>query len=139
GGRVIGITPRLMVDQGIADDRCDELVVTDSMRDRKALMEQRGDAFIALPGGLGTFEEIFEIIVGRQLGYHDKPIVFLNVNGYYTPLLAMLEHGVEQHFIRRRARHLWHASDSVADALEHIASHRPATPPPAAPFDLPAA
>src|SRR5215216_6323957 len=61
GGRVIGITPRLMVDEGIADEKCDELVVTDGMRERKALLELRGDAFVALPGGLGTFEELFEV------------------------------------------------------------------------------
>jgi uncharacterized protein (TIGR00730 family) len=71
GGKVVGITPQLLVDHGIADGRCDELVVTAGMRERKALLEQRADAFIALPGGLGTFEEIFEIIVGRVLGVHD--------------------------------------------------------------------
>lgn len=139
GGKVIGITPRLMVDEGIADEKCDELIITDSMRQRKELMEQRGDAFIALPGGLGTFEEIFEIIVGRQLGYHDKPIVFLNVAGYYDPLLAMLEHGIEQNFIRPRARELWHASPSVADTIAHLAAHRPKAPPAGVDMSMPAA
>ena len=67
GGKVVGITPQLMVDHGIGDDHCDELVVTAGMRERKALLEQRGDAFIALPGGLGTFEELFEVLVGRLL------------------------------------------------------------------------
>lgn len=131
GGRVIGITPRLMVDEGIADLQCDELIVTDTMRDRKALLEQRGDAFIALPGGLGTFEEIFEIIVARSLGYHAKPIVLLNINGYYDPMLAMLEHGIAQGFIRPKARGLWHVTADINDALRHIAAHlddRPAGP-----------
>src|SRR5687767_10425581 len=83
GGRVVGITPRRLVEMGIADEKCDELVVTDTMRERKALLEQRGDAFVALPGGLGTFEEVFEILVGRMLGYHDKPVILLNVAKYY--------------------------------------------------------
>ncbi len=130
GGKVIGITPRLMVDEGIGDEQADELVITDNLRDRKALMEQRGDAFIALPGGLGTFEEIFEIIVGRSLGYHNKPIVLLNIAGYYDPMLAMLEHGIEQHFIRPKARRLWFATDSIDEAIEHIAAGQTSAPPP---------
>ena len=78
GAKVIGITPQLLVDKGIADMKCDELVTTPGMRERKALMEQRGDAFIALPGGIGTLEEVFEILVGRHLGIHHKPIVLMN-------------------------------------------------------------
>ncbi len=120
GGRVIGITPQLMVDKGICDRQCVELLVTADMRQRKALMEQRGDAFIAMPGGLGTLEEIFEIIVGRQLGFHDKPIVILNVAGYYDPLLAMLEHGIEQYFIKARARELYFVADGAAAAIGYL-------------------
>ena len=120
GGKVIGITPRLMVDEGIADERCDELIVTDGMRERKALLELRGDAFVALPGGMGTFEELFEILVGRLLGYHDKPIVLLNVNDYYGPLLAMIEHGVEQRFIKPRARDAYFVAATVDAAIAHL-------------------
>lgn len=119
-GKVIGITPRLLVDHGIADEACDELVVTDSMRDRKHLLEQRGDAFIALPGGLGTFEELFEIIVGRLLGYHDKPIVLLNIAGYYNPLLAMIEHGIEHGFIKEKSRALWQVCNTVPEAMFYL-------------------
>jgi uncharacterized protein (TIGR00730 family) len=68
GGKVTGISPRLMIDEGIGDDACDQMLVTDTMRERKALLEQHGDAFVALPGGVGTFEELFEILVGRLLG-----------------------------------------------------------------------
>src|SRR4051812_43836186 len=100
GGSVIGVTPQLFLDKCVHDENCEELIVTPGMRDRKAMMEARGDAFVALPGGLGTFEEIFEIICGKQLGYHDKPIVLLNIDDYYAPLLAMIEHGVELNFIR---------------------------------------
>jgi uncharacterized protein (TIGR00730 family) len=125
GGRVVGITPQLMVDKGIHDALADELVVTNGMRDRKALMEERGDAFLTLPGGLGTFEEIFEIIVGKQLGYHDKAIVLLNVEGYFDPLLAMIEHGIEQRFIKPKVRELYFVADTVAAAVEHFRFYRP--------------
>lgn len=121
GGKVTGITPQLLVDDGIADEQCDELVVTSGMRERKALLEQRADAFVALPGGLGTFEEVFEIIVGRMLGYHSKPIVLLNVAGYYDPLLAMIDHGIEQRFIKARARDAYFVAGDVAMTIEHLA------------------
>jgi uncharacterized protein (TIGR00730 family) len=140
GGTVIGVTPQLMVDQGIGDHRCDELCVTRTMRERKALLEERGDAFVTLPGGLGTFEEIFEIIVGKQLRYHAKPIVLLDVDGYFTPLLAMIEHGIELKFIKPRARELFFVAPTVSAAVEHIHSYAPPptsdkgfeTPPPSA-------
>jgi uncharacterized protein (TIGR00730 family) len=125
GGRVVGITPQLMVDKGIHDALADELVITNGMRDRKALMEERGDAFLTLPGGLGTFEEIFEIIVGKQLKYHDKAIVLLNVEGYFTPLLSMIDHGIEQQFIKPSVRELYFVADTVAQAVEHFRLYRP--------------
>jgi len=120
GGKVIGITPQLLIDNGIADEKCDELVVTSGMRERKQLMEQRADAFVTLPGGLGTFEEVFEIIVGRMLGYHSKPIVLLNVNGYYGPLLTMIEHGIEQRFIKPKARDAYFVATDVAQTIEYL-------------------
>jgi uncharacterized protein (TIGR00730 family) len=123
GGKVIGVTPQLFVDKGSCDPDCEELIVTSGMRDRKASMEERGDAFMALPGGLGTFEEIFEIICGKILGYHNKPIVLLNVDGYYNPLLAMIEHGVQQHFIKPESRELYFVAGGVADAIEHVRSY----------------
>ena len=120
GGKVVGITPRLMFDQGIVDRQCDELIVTETMRERKALLEQRGDAIIALPGGIGTFEEWFEVLVGRTLGYHDKPLVLLNVAGYYDPLLALMEHGIEQQFIRPAAREAYFVARSVGETIEYL-------------------
>ena len=122
GGRVTGITPQLLIDDGIADEQCDELVVTSGMRERKEIMEQRGDAFVTLPGGLGTFEEVFEIIVARMLGYHSKPIVLLNVNGYYAPLLAMIEHGIEQRFIKPKARDAYFVASDVPQTIEYLAT-----------------
>ena len=136
GGRVVGITPQLLVDHGIGDRRCDELIVTDTMRQRKALLEDRADAFVALPGGLGTFEELFEILVGRTLGCHDKPVLLLNIAGYYDPLLAMLEQGIAQRFIRPGAREAYEVADSVPAAIERLRSrgNRPVvqTPEPSA-------
>ena len=123
GGKVVGITPQVLVDHGIADERCDELIVTSGMRERKALLEQRGDAFVALPGGLGTFEEVFEILVGRTLGCHHKPIVLLNVAGYYDPLLAMIEHGIEHRFIRPIAREAYAVVTTVGDAIQLLRGH----------------
>lgn len=132
GGKVIGITPQLLVDKGIADEKCDELIITDDMRQRKALMEQRGDAFIALPGGIGTLEEVFEIFVARHLGYHAKPIVLLNVANYYAPLLKMLEHGLEQRFIRKGAEQLLFVTDRVEAAIAHLRPYH--APAPASPL-----
>ena len=123
GGRVVGITPRLFVEQNLADTLCDELIVTDSMRERKHLLEHRGDAFIALPGGLGTFEELLEIVVGRQLGLHHKPIVLLNLAEYYTPLLAMFDKGVEQHFVRPEARNVIRVAATVEAAIDLVAAN----------------
>lgn len=120
GGRVIGITPQLLVDKGIADTACDELVVTQSMRERKELLEHRGDAFIALPGGIGTFEELFEIVVGRHLGYHRKPIILLNIANYYGPLLEMMRHGLDERFIRGSLEGLFHVGGTVEDAVMYL-------------------
>lgn len=122
GGKVVGITPQSMVDEGIGDELCDELIVTPGMRERKALLEQRGNAFIALPGGLGTLEEFFEILVGRMLELHDKPIVLLNIAGYYAPLISMIDHGIEHGFIRPRAREMFFVADSVENAINFLVS-----------------
>jgi uncharacterized protein (TIGR00730 family) len=120
GGRVVGVTPQLFLDQGFGDDDCHELLVADSMRHRKAIMESRGHGFIAMPGGLGTLEEIFEIIVARTLRLHDKPIVLLNVAGFYDPLLAMLRQGIEQQFIRGKSLEAFHVASTVADAMAFL-------------------
>jgi hypothetical protein len=134
GGKVICITPRVLMDKGITDERCTELIVTPDMRQRKALLESRGDAFVALPGGLGTFEEIFEIIVGRQLNVHSKPIVLLNVAGYYGPLLAMLRHGIDQRFIKSDSERLFHVAANVGEAVAHLRAAGRDEPPPPTPL-----
>jgi uncharacterized protein (TIGR00730 family) len=130
GGKVVGISPRLMVDKGIGDDQCDELIVTEGMRERKKLMEERGDAFVVLPGGIGTLEEVFEILVGKSLGYHGKPIVLVNVGNFFGPLLSMLEHGVKEGFIRERVRELMFVAENVEEAIAYLKKQRAAAAPP---------
>ncbi|MGE5610047.1 MAG: TIGR00730 family Rossman fold protein [Bacillota bacterium] len=132
GAKIIGITPQLLVDKGIADHKCDELFVTNDMRERKAMMERYGDAFVALPGGIGTLEEVFEILVGRHLGFHSKPIVLLNVAGFYDPLLQMLQHGLQQGFIREGATKLMFVTADVEAALNYLQHHGVTPPPPPA-------
>ncbi|ADU99506.1 TIGR00730 family Rossman fold protein [Alicycliphilus denitrificans] len=92
GGRVVGIIPQALVDKELANHLCDELHVVTSMHERKAMMAERSDAFLALPGGIGTLEELFEVWTWRQLGYHDKPVGLLDTNGYYGGLLDFLRH-----------------------------------------------
>ncbi|WP_208509958.1 TIGR00730 family Rossman fold protein, partial [Variovorax paradoxus] len=94
GGRVVGIIPKALVDKELANPLCDELHVVDTMHERKAMMGERADAFLAMAGGIGTFEELFEIWTWRQLGYHDKPVGILNSAGYYNKLLDFLGQSV---------------------------------------------
>ena len=92
GGRVVGIIPQALVDREVANPLCDELHIVTTMHERKALMAERSDAFLALPGGIGTLEELFEVWTWRQLGYHNKPIGLLNAAGFYDGLWAFLQH-----------------------------------------------
>ncbi|RZJ19754.1 MAG: TIGR00730 family Rossman fold protein [Haliea sp.] len=99
GARVVGVIPKALVEKEWAKLDCTELHVVDSMHERKRMMAERADAFIALPGGIGTFEELFEVWTWRQLGYHDKPVGLLDVDGYYRPLLAFLNSAVQHGFM----------------------------------------
>jgi uncharacterized protein (TIGR00730 family) len=99
GGRVVGVIPKALVDKEWANRACTELHVVETMHERKRLMAEHADAFLALPGGIGTFEEFFEVWTWRQLGYHDKPVGLLNVAGYYDGLMQFLRSTVEQQFM----------------------------------------
>jgi uncharacterized protein (TIGR00730 family) len=99
GGRVVGVIPKALVEREWANHSCTELHVVDNMHDRKRMMAERADAFLALPGGIGTLEEFFEVWTWRQLGYHDKPIGLLNAAGYYDGLLSFLKQTVNQAFM----------------------------------------
>jgi len=99
GGRVIGIIPKALVEKEWAHHGCTELHVVDTMHERKRLMAEKADAFLTLPGGIGTFEEMFEVWTWRQLGYHDKPIGILNSHGYYDALLTFIDQVVQDGFM----------------------------------------
>lgn len=99
GGRVVGVIPQSLLAHEVGHRGLTELHVVDNMHDRKRLMAERADAFLALPGGIGTFEELFEVWTWRQLGYHRKPIGLLNVAGYYDSLLGFMQHTVQQGFL----------------------------------------
>ena len=117
GGRVVGIIPAFMADTEVAYRQADELVVTADMRQRKTLMEQRSDAFIVLPGGIGTLEEMFEILTLRLLRQHSKPLVILNHAGFYDGLLAFLDHLYATRFNREQSRQHYAVVGDPAAAL----------------------
>jgi uncharacterized protein (TIGR00730 family) len=120
GGRVIGIIPQALVEKEWAKNNCTELHVVDTMHERKRLMAENADSFLALPGGIGTFEEFFEVWTWRQLGYHDKPIGLLNEAGYYDGLLAFLKTGVEQGFMNRWQMDLIRVGDNTTQLLPEL-------------------
>jgi uncharacterized protein (TIGR00730 family) len=99
GGTVVGVIPQALVTRELAKRDCTELHIVENMHERKRLMAERSDAFLALPGGIGTMEEFFEVWTWRQLGYHDKPVGLLNHRGYYNPLIAFLRSTVEHEFM----------------------------------------
>lgn len=123
-GKVIGVTPQVFVDAAVHDSR-GELIITTDMRSRKAKMEELADAFIALPGGLGTYEELFEAWTGRQLNYHNKPIVIINTDGFFQPLLDLLTHGLAMRFIRPRAAELVKFVSTPAEAMDYLQAWKP--------------
>lgn len=124
GAKVVGIIPEHIQVLEVDHTGITELHVVDSMHTRKAMMVARSDAFVILPGGLGTLDEAFEIITWRQLRLHDKPIVFVNEGGYWQPLLALLDHIRETGFGRGDIQHLYTVVDSVADVLPALGRER---------------
>lgn len=120
GGRVIGVIPESMRVMEVAYEEADELIWTDHMRPRKAEMERLSDVFITLPGGLGTLEELSEILVLRYLGYHDKPILLMNQDGFYQPLLDFFDRLLETGFARQKAISSLTVVETVAEAIEQL-------------------
>ncbi len=125
GGKVIGIIPQALNVAGIVYEACDELVETTGMRERKAVMDSRSDAFIALPGGYGTLEEILEIITLKQLRYHNKPIVIINTKGFYDKLIEQFDSIIDKHFAKPSCRNLYLVAGTVHEALDYIDSYTP--------------
>ena len=120
GAHVVGVMPKALVEKEWANNDCSELHIVETMHDRKRMMAERADAFLALPGGIGTFEELFEVWTWRQLGYHDKPIGILNVGGYYDQLLGFLNQSVEQQFMGDWQMKLIEADDNPTRLLESL-------------------
>jgi len=120
GGRVIGVIPTVLVDLEVAHDGLTELHITDTMHTRKALIGERADAFIALPGGFGTFEELFEVLAWQTLKLHAKPVLLLNTKGFYDKLLAFLDHCVEQGMLKAKSREILLVADTVDEALRML-------------------
>jgi uncharacterized protein (TIGR00730 family) len=106
-GRIKGIIPRFMVDLHWNHDEVEDMIVTDDMRERKRRMTENVDAVVALPGGVGTLEELVEVITLKQLGRFLKPIIIVNTNGFYNPLLSFFDAMITQHFMREQHRQLW--------------------------------
>lgn len=121
-GKVTGVIPRFMVERGWCHPTLTEVIVTDTMHQRKTTMAQKGDATIALPGGCGTIEELMEIITWKQLGLYTHPIVLLNTNGYYNPLIEMLQNAIDNHFMRDIHSKLWHVASTPQEAIAAVQS-----------------
>jgi uncharacterized protein (TIGR00730 family) len=127
GGEAIGVMPRALVEREIAHLGLTDLHVVDSMHERKALMAELSDAFVALPGGLGTLDELFEIYTWSQLGLHQKPCGLLNVDGYYRHVADFLDHAVAERFVREEHRNLLIVEDEPQAMLDRLQGFAPAT------------
>src|SRR5262245_41432092 len=128
GGRVVGVIPRALVEREVAHHGLTELHVVETMHQRKAMMAYRSDAFVALPGGFGTADELFEILTWAQLGIHAKPIGLLNVGGFFDPLLGWIRHASAEGFIKQKPVDLLHVATDIALLLDALMRHKPAPP-----------
>ncbi len=120
GAHTVGVIPEALLAMEVGDRAADELLVVDDMRTRKGLMDARADAFLALPGGVGTLEELVEVWVARSLGLHDKPVVLLDVDGLYAPLRAQVDLMVERGFVRQQALDALVWTTTVGEALDAV-------------------
>jgi uncharacterized protein (TIGR00730 family) len=127
GGDVVGVMPQAIFDREVGHTGLDDLRVVGSMHERKALMAELSDAFIALPGGVGTLEELFEVYTWAQLGIHEKPLGLLDVAGYYRPLVAFLDHAVHEQFVRPSTRSMLAVGEDLDDLLAAFEAWRPPT------------
>ena len=120
GAHTVGVMPRRLIDMEIGDDESDELIIVNTMRERKGLMDKHCDAFIALPGGIGTMEELFEVWTAGSLSMHRKPVVVLDPDGFYSPLWTYLESLVDEGFVRQAALDALHRVSTVDEAFAVI-------------------
>ena len=127
GGKVTGVIPQALVDKEVGHTRLTQLHIVDNMHQRKALMAELSDGFIAMPGGIGTLEELFEVMTWAQLGFHQKPIGLLNVSGFYDGLLHFLEHTRQQGFLRASHLDILLSSPEPNDLLQQLKTYVPVT------------
>ncbi len=123
-GEIIGVAPTFFKVDGVLFEECSEFIPTETMRERKQIMEDKSDAFIMTPGGIGTYEEFFEIFTLKQLGRHNKPIAIFNVNGYYNEMIAMLEKTVKGNFMREASLNLYKAFVDIDEMLDYIENYK---------------
>jgi len=124
-GYVIGISPGFFNVDGVLFKECDEIIYTETMRERKQLLEDRSDAFIVAPGGIGTFEEFFEVFTLKQLARHNKPIIIFNANGFYDGMLKLLKEAEEQGFIRQKTLELYKVLKKPEEIVDYIENYVP--------------
>lgn len=127
GGKVTGVIPTFFKEETIEAiyEECDELIFTETMRERKMTMEDNADAFIVVPGGIGTFEEFFEVLTLKQLGRHVKPIALYNIDGYFNNLMAFMEHCMEENFINKSCSSLYACCYDTDELFQYIESDEP--------------
>lgn len=125
GGHVTAVIPERLNRVGIVYDTSDEIVVTETLRERKAIMDERADAFVALPGGFGTLEEVIEVITLKQLRYHDRAVVLMNTLGYYDTLVAFFHQQVREHFVKSEHTALYHLSNSPESVVDYLTAYVP--------------
>jgi uncharacterized protein (TIGR00730 family) len=118
GGRVVGVIPRMLLERELAHPRLTQQHVVTTMHERKTLMAQMSDAFVGLPGGMGTFDELVEIVTWAQLGLHAKPVVLANIQNYFAPLYGMLDHAVAEGFVTAESRSRWRNAETVPAVMQ---------------------
>lgn len=121
GGRVIGVIPRMLIARELAHPRLTQQHVVDTMHERKTLMADLSDAFVGLPGGMGTFDELVEIVTWAQLGLHTKPVICANIENYFAAMYAMLDNAVTEQFVTPESRARWRNADSVSAVMQILA------------------
>ncbi|MGA1205220.1 MAG: TIGR00730 family Rossman fold protein [Opitutales bacterium] len=125
GGKVIGVVPKKLDELGRSYTKCDKLIISKDLRDRKAIMDEHADAFVALPGGLGTLEEIIEVLNLKYLRYHQKPVVFINHAGFYEPLFEVFRGFYDQRFTKRAVEHLYASLPDVPSLFPYLEEYVP--------------
>lgn len=125
GGEVIGVIPQALVDKEVCHQGLSELMIVQSMHERKATMADLSDGFIALPGGFGTIEELFEVLTWSQLGFHQKPCALLNVQGYYNSLAEFMDHAAEEQFVKQIHRNMLLIAEQPQQLLDLMFNYNP--------------